>query len=63
MQEHFELDDKERDSVVALVAGKPNFLKTTGMLRDRQRNETSWTILTENIAKIFSDDIESAAPT
>jgi hypothetical protein len=41
---------------VAFVTGKPNFLKTTGMLRRRRCNKQDWLKLCKGIAANFSED-------
>eukprot|EP00966_Prymnesium_polylepis_P332855 7388329-Prymnesium_polylepis.1 len=66
LKAHFEISDDETSGVLAVVTGRPNFLKTTGMLRTRRtRHPTQWETLTQSIARVFSDasDVVATAAT
>ena len=66
LMSHFELSDDEASRVLAVVRGRPNFLKTTGMLRARRaRHPQQWEKLAASIAGVFSDasDVGATAAT
>ena len=60
----FELSDDEVERTMAMVSGRPNFLKTTQMLRARRdKHWDMWIKLTKKMAAVFStaDDVDMAA--
>eukprot|EP00966_Prymnesium_polylepis_P003722 84882-Prymnesium_polylepis.1 len=66
LKESFELSDEEAERATAMVMGRPNFLKTTRMLRTRRRrNPEQWEKLTKRVAAAFSEacDVDATAAT
>ena len=58
----FELSDDEVERTMAMVSGRPNFLKTTQMLRARRdKHWDMWIKLTKKMAAVFStaDDVDT----
>ena len=64
LKAHFDLEDAAAEAAIAVVTGRPNFLKTTRMLRARRtRHPTQWEALARRIAEVFavSEDVDATA--
>jgi hypothetical protein len=66
LKESFELTDDEAEKTVAVLMGRPNFLKTTGMVRSRrERHPAQWEAMAKKIAAVFveEEDVDATAAT